>query len=113
MQLSVKTVKLSIIRRQLSQFLAPEACSVVMQAQCQHYWKSNSHDEGGALQEPQVSVLVRLGSGDGPQVRQGLVYPAVAVAPAAAPAAVAAAAAATAADLWENVHRSHVEERPG
>lgn len=68
--------------------------SVVMQPKSQHHREPDSKDESEALQEPQVVLLVALSPSVLLEVRGGLVC------------------SAAAADLWENVHRSHIEECP-
>lgn len=65
-----------------------------MQPESQHHREPNPEDESEALQEPQVSLLVGLGSRKVLRVGGGL-------------------ACLAAADLGEDVHRGHVEESPG
>lgn len=79
---------LNLIARMFSFF------SVVMQPQSQHHREPDAEDEREALQEPQVSLLVGLGSSVLLGLSGGLACPA-------------------AADLGENMHCCHIEESPG
>lgn len=64
-----------------------------MQPKSQHHREPDSEDQSEALQEPQVSLVVGLGSSVVLlEVREGLTRPA--------------------ADLRENMHRGHIEESP-
>lgn len=65
-----------------------------MKPEGQHHRDSNPEDKSEALQEPQVSLLVALGSSVLLRVGGGLAHP-------------------VAADFRENVHCGHIEESPG
>lgn len=65
----------------------------VMQPESQHHRDPDPEDQSEALQEPQVSLVVGLGSSVPMDIRGGL-------------------ARLAAADLGENMHCGHVEESP-
>lgn len=61
-----------------------------MQPESQHHREPDPEDQGEALQEPQVLLMVALGSGVPLEVSGGL----------------------SRLDLGENMHRGHIEESP-